>query len=88
MGVCIETDVFCDFLAHRLDLATVLQRTKDRAKTVQSSANPELVRVMHKQFDALNSVDSRTINTSDKSPTVVFEEFLSRQLQGDFALLD
>jgi predicted kinase len=68
------------------DLETVLQRTKERAKTNQSSANPELARVMHSQFDALADVDSRTIDTRKKSSKAVFNEFMSRQAQGDFAL--
>jgi predicted kinase len=67
------------------DLATVLKRTTARSKTAQSSASPDLVRVMHKQFDALDDANSRTIDTRDKTSRIVFEEFLSRQRQGDFA---
>lgn len=67
------------------DLDTVLKRTIERSITAQSSASPDLVRVMHEQFDAVKGVDSRTIRTSDKTSAVVFAEFLSRQRQGDFA---
>ena len=67
------------------NLETVLQRTKERANIAQSSANPELVCVMHSQFDALTDVDSRTIDTRNKSSKAVFDEFLFRQTQGDFA---
>lgn len=145
MGVCIETDTFYHFLAHRLDpstpeskpqnttvmrsfllaacsfyedgydvlidgvigpwwldtireilprfefvilhedRATVLQRTSERAKTAQASANPKLVRVMHGQFDALTETAKRTIDTSGKTTQVVLDEFMERRARGDFA---
>lgn len=66
------------------DLETVLERTTQRSKTKQSSANPELVREMHRQFDTLEGVDSRTIDTRNKTPTLVMEEFLDKQTQGHF----
>ena len=146
MGVCIESDVFYDFLAHRIDptlaeskpqntaviraflkaarsfyddgyevfvdgvigpwwletidellpkfeyvvlhasLETVLQRTRERAEFAQASASPEIVRVMHGQFAAVNETEtaSRTINTTDMSVEAVYVEFLARQAKGDF----
>lgn len=66
------------------DLATVLQRTTQRANTKQASANPELVRTMHGQFEAVINDGAEAIDTAEKTPEQVFEEFLVRQARGDF----
>lgn len=67
------------------DLKTVLGRTTQRSKTAQSSASPDLVRFMHSQFENLEGVSLRTIDTRNKPSEVVLEEFLAKQEKGDFA---
>ena len=67
------------------DLETVLQRTADRAKISQVSANPALVRTMHDQFDSLSGMERRTITTTGKTTADVVEEFMKRQREGGFA---
>jgi hypothetical protein len=79
-----ELSVFEYTILHA-DLETVLQRTADRAKTSQVSANPALVGTMHDQFDSLSGMEKRTITTTGKTTADVVEEFMKRQREGDFA---
>ncbi len=84
MEMCREVLPTFQYAILHADLATVLRRTEERSKIAQSSANPELVRIMHGQFDAIEGVESRMIDTCNKSPKAVVEEFLARQQRGDF----
>jgi predicted kinase len=78
-----ELPVFEYTILHA-DLKTVLQRTSHRAKTVQTSANPALVRAMHSQFDAISGMEKRTLITSGKTASEAQTEYTRKQLNGDF----
>ena len=68
------------------DLRTVMARTTERAKTHQASASPEIVKIMHSQFDAIEGQETRFIVTTGKDPEEILSEFDSRLTQGDFVI--
>jgi len=67
-------------------LATVLARTKDRARHTQGSANSALVETMHSQFELVTNYTRHTIRTEDRSSTSIVEEYLDRYSRGDFKI--
>ncbi len=74
-----------EYVILHADLDIVLQRTVIRAKATQASATPAVVRIMHEQFDGIIEEHSaRVIDTTGKPAETVRNEFIRRQLAGDF----
>lgn len=65
-----------------VDLTGALARTRSRPD--QPSASPQVVRVMHAQFEAVTELDARRIDTTERTAAAVLEEFLRRRAAGAF----
>lgn len=73
-----------DYVILHADLETVLERTANRGRRTQASANSTVVRTMHKQFSELADHAQRTIDTSSKTTELIIAEYERRHASDAF----